>query len=122
MNSIIFISFLFIQPIEVKSNQWEKISHIAIMSLNVSQFADLSTTMYMSGKGGFKEANPLLRPFYKSPIKMALVKGGLATLVSYTLFRMHKNHPKLVIFLSSSLASLTGYVAYRNSKILEGNK
>lgn len=119
MNTLLLV-LLLQNP--VQDTKWEKISHISIAAMNIAQFADLSTTMYMSGKGGFEEANPLLKSFEHSPISMALVKGGLATLSSYLLIRMHKKHPKLVIVTSSLIAIGTGYIAYRNSQLLERSK
>lgn len=98
----------------------EHVAHAAIGSFLVASFADLSTTMYMSGKGGFEEANPVLRPFYDKPVTMALVKGGLATLVAYALMRLHKKHPKLVSIVGFALAAGTGYVAWRNSQLERG--
>lgn len=103
-------------------SKWEKVSHITIASMNIAQFADLSTTMYMQGKGGFKEANPLLKSFSNSPVKMALVKGGIATGVGLIFIKLHKKHPKLVTICSGLVALGTGYVAYRNSKLERGNK
>jgi hypothetical protein len=118
MNTLLLIILLQIPIGTIEQNsKWEHISYISIGLLNIAQFADLSTTMYMSGKGGFKEANPILRPYFDKPIRMALIKGGLTTLSSYLLIRLHKKHPKLVTFISTILASGIGYIAYQNSKL-----
>lgn len=116
------MNILLLSLVLIQNPNWEKASHITISAMNISQFADLSTSMYAFGKGNFKEANPLLKSFQDSPIKMALVKGGISTLLSLYLVKMHKKHPKLVTITSSVIAIGTGYVAYRNSKLIKDIK
>lgn len=108
-------SFLLILLLQ---NPPEGLVHTAIASNVVAQFADISTTQYALGRGGFREANPFLKNF-SSPVKMAIVKGSIATGSSYLLLKLHKKKPKTALVLASSLTAFYSVIAYKNSKLIK---
>jgi len=92
--------------------------HAAIAAAVIAQFADVATTEYALGTGRFREANPLLRWSATNPVRMAIVKGGIATASSYALLKIHKDHPKLAFTAAVVSTAATSYAAWRNSASL----
>lgn len=93
------------------------LTHAAIAAHVVAQFADVSTTSFAMGRGGFREANPVMRPFAGNPIRLALVKGAYATGTSYLLLKLHRTRPKTAFGLAVLSVVTTGYVARRNARV-----
>lgn len=91
--------------------------HAAVAAHVVAHFADISTTQFALGTGRYREANPVLRTVAGGPIRMAIVKGGIAVGTSYLLLRTHKRHPKLTVVLAAVSAVGTSYVAARNARL-----
>lgn len=100
----------------------DKIAHFAIAGHVIAQFADVSATEYALGKGGFREANPLLKWASKDPIPMAITKGLYATGTSFILEKLHKKHPKVAIGAAILSTVATGYVAHRNAQLVRRMK
>lgn len=100
----------------------EKWMHAALAGTIIVHSTDLSSTSWAAGKYGdrFKEANFFMRPFASDPIKLAVAKMSVAGAMNYTLFRLHKTRPKLVLSLALAQIPVFGYISYRNSR-LNGN-
>lgn len=85
----------------------------------VMQGADLATSMYAAGRGGFRERNPLLRPpLQDHPVAFATVKMGLSAVVIYSLMRLHYKKPHLALGLAIAGAVAFGAVAVSNSHVI----
>lgn len=96
--------------------------HAAIAAHVVAQAADLSTTSFAMGRGGFRESNPMMRPFAGDPVRLALVKGAYAVGTSYLFLRLHKTRPKLAFALAAGTAAFTSYIAARNSRVVQSGR
>ncbi len=107
-------SFVYVQDPEPHP----RLLHAAIAAHVIAQFADLSTTSYAMGRGGFYEHNPIMRPFAGSPVKLALVKGGYAVGTSYLFLRLHRTRPKLAFALAAGHAVFTSIIAARNARLI----
>jgi hypothetical protein len=70
------------------------------------------------GRGGYREANPFMRPFAADPVLLAVVKMGLAGGVNYAMWRVHQRRPKTVIAVALLQAAAVGYIAHRNATTL----
>jgi hypothetical protein len=104
----------FIAPTHGPLKPW---THLAIGSTMVAHFADISTTAWALGKGGYAEANPVLKPFADDPVTLAIAKGGIATLAAYLMLRLHEGHPRTVIVLGIVQTLALGYVAHKNAQL-----
>jgi hypothetical protein len=116
MSAYLLVALLAQSPTPIA----EHVAHIAIASHAIAQAADLSTTEFLLGRGGFREANPVLQWASHDPVPMALVKGGFAVATSWVFLRYHKQHPKLVAVFAFGSTALTGYVAHHNAQLARG--
>jgi hypothetical protein len=116
MSAYLLVALLAQSPTPIA----EKVALMGIAAHGIAQAADLSTTEFLLGRGGFKEANPILKWASHDPIPMALVKGGVAVATSYVFIKYHKKHPQLVASISFASAGLTFYVAHRNAQLARG--
>lgn len=101
--------------------------HQGLVRLSVSahataQFADATTTAYAMGRGGFREANPIARPFAGDPIKLAIFKGVYASGTSYLFLKLGKKKPMTAIVGAALHTVLTSWVVARNSHTLRPEK
>ena len=106
-------SFVYIQE-----EPHAKLTHVVIAANVVANFADISTTQYALGTGKFREANLFLKNV-QSPVKMAIVKGSIATGTSYLLIKLHKKKPKTALVLACALTIFNSTFAYKNSKLIK---
>ena len=106
-----------IAPTHAPLKPW---THLVIASSMVAHMADLSTTSWAMGKGGYREANPVLKPFAGDPVALALAKGSLAVGVNYYLLRLHERKPKTVLVIGIVQTLAVGYVAHRNAALVRG--
>lgn len=90
----------------------------ALFTAGVAATADLSATSWALGRGGFIEANPILRPFADDPVKIAVVKSAVDGASIWVLLKYHKQRPKLVTALALAKAGVSAYVAHRNARQL----
>ncbi len=88
----------------------------AVAAHAVAQFADVSTTANAMGRGGFREVNPIARPFASDPIKLAVFKGTYAVATSYLFLKLGKSKPKTAIVGAVLHTVLTSWVAARNAR------
>lgn len=99
-----------------------RLTHVIIGAHVVSQFLDVTSTAYAMGRarergGGFREANPFLRPIAGDPVRLALVKGTVAAATSYVFLKYHREHPIKVALAAGGLTILTSVVAARNVRV-----
>lgn len=92
--------------------------HAAIAAHVIAQSADLSTTSYAMGRGGFRESNPVMRPFAGDPVRLALVKGGYAVGTSYLFLRLHRTRPRLAFVVATASAAFSSVIAARNARLV----
>lgn len=93
--------------------------HLSLASSITAEAADLSVSMYSFGRGGFREANPVLRPLQDRPIQFAIAKMGTAAGASYLFVRIHDKHPRWAVALSIANTVLKSYIAVRNQRIID---
>lgn len=80
---------------------------VLLLSLMVGgQSLDLTSTAHMVGRGCV-EANPVYSALHMtSPLRISIVRGGIAAGVSIGYWRRYREHPKQ----QSTVAALTGSV------------
>ena len=96
--------------------------HLALGASITADGADLATSAYAFGRGGFREANPVLRPFQDRPIPFAIAKMGSAAGMSYLLVRLYAKHPRWALALAITNTALKSYIAVRNQAVSEGRR
>lgn len=92
--------------------------HTAIAAHAIAQFADVSTTAWAMGRGGFRESNPIMRPFAGDPVKLAVFKGTYAVGTTYLFKKMHRKRPKTAFALAAGSAVVTSWVAHKNAQLV----
>lgn len=92
--------------------------HLALGAYMTAQGADLATSCYAFGRGGFRETNPLLRPLQDKPVAFAIAKMGIASVTSYGLVRLHRTRPKTALVLAVAGTSLFSVIAVHNSRLV----
>lgn len=100
--------------IEVQSKKFSLVN-VAIGAFAVSQFTDISGTMFCLGRGSCEEANPLFRPFQRNALAMGAAKGAGAVFIGDVLLRQRKDHPKRTAVIAFGLAAAYGALSYRNA-------
>lgn len=108
--------------------------HLALSVSMASEGADLATTFEALGRQhecerllgsaskkfcpGFREANPLLKPFANDSFTFGTVKMGVAALSQWAHWRLHKTHPRAARAYAWGNAALKFWVASRNARLV----
>lgn len=112
---------LFSTPAAAQSREWnEKLVHAAIAAGIAAHAADLSTTSWALGRVGdrYKESNRALQWAADDPVQLAMAKVALAAGTTYSLVRLHRDHPKLALGAAIVQTVVVSYVAHRNASVL----
>ena len=92
--------------------------HIALGAFGASQGADLATTMYALGRGGYREGNPVFRSLSDHPALAGATKMGVAAATTFLLMRVHTTHPRLAFWISTVGAGAYSAMAIHNTLVL----
>jgi hypothetical protein len=92
--------------------------HIALGAFGAAQGADLATTMYALGRGGYREANPMFGLLSDHPALAGATKMGVAAATSFLLLKVHAKHPRLAFWLSTAGAGVYSAVAIHNAQLI----
>lgn len=109
-------------PIYAQSPILDRAVDLANGSALVAHSADLASTTYCLAAKTCQEANPLLLPHVKSPVRFFALKMGVA-LGSYVVkTKTKRTHPKLT--LAFALAENVGFfwIAHRNYQVHKGHQ
>jgi hypothetical protein len=93
--------------------------HIALGAFGAAQGADLATTMYALGRGGFREVNPVFRPLSDHPALAGATKMGVAVATQFLLMKVHATHPRLAFWLSTVGAGAYSAIAIHNAVLIQ---
>lgn len=92
----------------------DRLFQIAKFSYWTTSMMDVSTTMFVLGRGTHREANPLLAPISNDPLAMAFIKASTAGTSILLAEMLHRSHPRLGTIILFGLSVGTGMVAYHN--------
>ena len=91
-----------------------KVNLVAMVALNVADY--FSTTACLQHPG-LNEANPLMKPFVKSPIAFAAAKAGLTAISYVSLNSLYKKSKPAAWVLSMASNLLLSYVVSNNIRL-----
>jgi hypothetical protein len=94
------------------------LTHVLIASHVVLQTIDATETTYLLGAGGFKEANPLIRPFAGSPWRLGAAKSLYAVGTSALAWHYHATHPRIVRWSLVILNTGSALVVAHNQRLI----
>jgi len=82
--------------------------------------ADYFTTREALKYPGLEEANPLMRPFVKSPAAFAAIKIGTTALTYWSMKAIFKKNKTFAWVLTTATNVVLGYVVANNIRLIEG--
>ena len=101
------------KPIE---NSLFTTSLVTLVALNAGDF--YTTNKALKYKG-FREANPLLRPFTKNTLVFATVKFGMTAINYHLLKKLHKKNKTLAWAVSIVSNFALGYIVINNMRLIK---
>lgn len=109
-----------VPPAPAAAAEHDAATHTAIGFLMAGHFADLATTMYVTGRGLEAEHRvPALKQYEQNPVRFALVKYAIAAGAVTTIFQLHKSKPKLARWLAYAEGAAAFAIAFRNQQLLD---
>ncbi|HKB11907.1 MAG TPA: hypothetical protein VKD69_14695 [Vicinamibacterales bacterium] len=95
-----------VQPSEVE---------VLLAAQAVLHTADMITTSYdLSLDRGGHEANPLLGPFTRQPIRLVVLSSAVDVLQAYTISKLQHRHPQIALWWARALAGVEAWSTINN--------
>lgn len=116
MKRLFFIMFFSLALGHSGMSQSDDAFKFGLAAYNTAVITDTITTIQLLNRGGFREANPLLRPFQDDPLKLAGVKLGLAVASTYGLMKLREHRPKLAFWVTIAAVGLNSFAAAHNAR------
>jgi hypothetical protein len=93
----------------------------SLITLSALNLADYFSTREALKSEGFKEANPLMKPFVKNPVVFGTVKLGLSAFNYYSLKKIYKKDKKLAWVVSTISNFIVSYAVWNNIKLIKSS-
>lgn len=91
--------------------------NLALGASIVAGGADLGTSTYRLGQGGFTELNPLLKPFEDQPALFGTLKTSLHVGLAFFYHWLYARHPRAAEISAWTSAAVFSGLAIRNARL-----
>jgi hypothetical protein len=109
----------YLNPDFRTSSMGDKLFTASLVSFVGLNIADYFSTLEALKHPGLLEGNPLMKPFVKSPLVFAAVKGGISMLTYLSLKSVYKKNRPLAWVLSTAANFAMSYVVSNNLRCID---
>lgn len=111
----------FEKMIRLKKPTGDSIFTASLITLSVLNLADYFSTREALKYEGFKEANPLMKPFVKQSIAFATIKLGLSVFNYYSMKTIYKKDKKFAWVVSLVSNFIVSYAVWNNVDLIKNS-
>jgi hypothetical protein len=94
----------------------------SIGALTIAATADATTSMALLSQPGFREGNPLLKPFQDSPVAFGIAKGAYTAGLIYAIRGLHKTHPRAAVIVAIVATAIEAGLVASNARLQNGGR
>lgn len=107
---------------DVSASERDKGFRLGVIAAAAVAGADIATTAQAAERGGYTEANPVLRPLFREPVLLGLVNGALTGVVVFGADRLRETRPTLAKGFLWAWTGLRALVVFHNVQQLRKGK